>query len=121
MFDISCSKENISGEPEKVPTFEKFRTSRLLRIFQYFKFNKQPKDQRIFLISLTVLRALEVSINSMLQKSHGYKMSEKGPKALIKSDSCTDQPRKHNCSWTRDIHCSFIAIRLKNFGYLFED
>ena len=47
--------------------------------------SQKLKDQSIFVISLAVLPALEVLVNSTLYKFHGCQMTEKGRKTLIKS------------------------------------
>ena len=65
---------------------------------------QNAKDQSIFLsIFMSVL-------SIQLKKFHGYKMSDKGPKSLIKSSKTprTEQPRKCNFSWVKDplhIYC----------------
>ena len=70
------------------------------------------------MIFLAVLPALEVSVNLTLQKFHGWKMTEKWRKAAIKSKMTphTDQYRKFNFPWVRDIHCTFIHMRVNLVG-----
>ena len=76
--------EKTAGESENSFQFRRFIAATPFDDWNGSVSSSKPRDSSIFAIS-AFLHALEVKVNSTLQKFHCCKMTEKEPKTLIKS------------------------------------
>ena len=71
---------------KKAPTFENSYHKEYITNFDDSNCRSKPKDRSISVIFVAVLPALGLSVNSsLLNFIHDCKMTEEGPKSLIKS------------------------------------